>query len=315
MRIFVGTWFFTSPNGEKLYYPGVGSDSDTWQFAKTYWHSLLTCLYSLSRSAKVASSTDKEIIPFVCLNSPPPSQLLDQIDYSEFIRIHGIEEFGFSPKSNVNQSIPFASQIHIYEVLATLYSKMSKDDLLILLDCDVYCAHFPEVAAIHSVIERGYYWFHQAWPSDYIVNGTSSQKLSRIIDAEMGISVAIDRFVGGEIFALTRRSLECFLSEAAGYLYLYNKYMLTEEVLNTAILHKLEWTERCPEKLIERIWTDKSNFCNLASVSLDVPFLHMPAEKQKGFYSFYHDVLLDNLGKDRVWPLPWEEISTRFRLI
>jgi len=315
MKIFAGTWFFTSPHGEKNYYPGVGGDSDTWQFAKTYWHSLLTCLYSLSRSAKLTSNLDAEIVPFVCLNSPPPSQLLDQFDYSEFILINGIEEFNFSPKSFVDQSRSFASQIHIYEVLSSLYSKMSSDDLLILLDCDVYCAHFPRVDVIRTVIERGYHWFYQSWPPDYLNNGTSNQKFASIIDAEMGLSVSINRFAGGEIFALTQSFLGRFLDEVAHYLPLFNKYMLTEEILNTAILHKLGWTETCSENLIERIWTDKSKFCNLTSVSLDVPFLHMPAEKQKGFYSFYHDVLLDNLGRNRVWPLPWAEISSRFRLI
>lgn len=314
MKIFAGSWFFSSPINQKIYYPGVGSDSGSWQFAKTYWHCLLTCLYSISRSAKI-STLSSSVVPFLCLNSSPPEQLKAQLNYHSFLSEHGISEFFFNPESDVDESLPFATQIHIYEVLKVLYREMSEDDICILLDCDVFCSHFPSESVLESVVNRGYHWFFQSWPSDYSLNGTSPAKLARIMSEEMGINdQSVDKFVGGEIFALTRKSLGSFIDCASAYVYLYNKYSLTEEVLNTALLFKLGWSALSSERLVDRIWTDASKFCNLSSVSLDVPFLHMPAEKQNGFYSFYHDILLQDLGKDLPWPIPSAQIASRFRL-
>lgn len=124
----------------------------------------------------------------------------------------------------------------------------------------------------------------------------------------------VNNFVGGKFFAFRKNHLNKFLQIAEFYLYLYNEYKLTEEVLNTALLVKLGWSFDTSDGFIERIWTDKETFCNLTSVDLRVPFLHMPAEKQMGFYTFYHDILMSGRSKEITWPIPWDQMAHRFRL-
>lgn len=72
-----------------------------------------------------------------------------------FLQEHEISEYFFEPRELVDQQIPFASQIHIYSALARLSLAMEEDDLLILLDCDVFCQHLPSDHQFSLINDRG----------------------------------------------------------------------------------------------------------------------------------------------------------------
>ena len=315
MANFLATWFYSSPAGEQIYYPGVGTNSDEWLFKKTYWHCILTFYDRLARIYPLLDSNSPKRLLF--LNEPPPYEEISfQIDLRDFFSKRNVEIVFFDSKfKGVSSNNVFASQFHIYDVLRAGLPLLGDEDTLTLFDSDVLPLSPVDPTYFSDLLASNFSYYPLAWSKDHINNGVSLVEfLSSLKACAAFVSpcgkdhVASDLFernplfLGGELLGFTKNGLQVFLSR----IHSLSEFALcdpqckvtTEEQLNTITHFLLEKPFVNADSIIRRVWTDESKYRNVLPSDRSLPFVHLPAEKLYGFYRYYHEVILGFPGPE-----------------
>ena len=313
MTNFIATWFYASPPGERIYYPGVGDNSDSWAFKKTYWHCILTFF---DRIHRIYSQEGLSLRPLLFLNSAPPLQeISSQIDLSDFFNKCLVDIKYFSPAFHgVESGTTFSSQFYIYDVLRSAYAFMEDDDTITLLDSDVLPLLPLSSDYFASLKCVGQAFYPLKWPSDFVNNGLTldeftSTLMSLFNDKDLEEDAALDfarnsvsYFLGGEFLAFSKPALGIFLDKldsVSDYVVGDSVHQIrTEEHLNTIVQLLLDQSFIDASSLVRRVWTDPTKFFNVEDSDRQLPFVHLPAEKLQGFYRYYHEVILGMSGPD-----------------
>lgn len=174
---YLATWFYSSPSGQKIYYPGVGSNSDEWAFQKTYWHCILTCMDRLACIYR----GDPSIRLVVFLSEKAPFEAIRfQLDLESFLRLRQISIVYFTPQFPLPSSQDkFLTQFYIYDVLDAASKFLNSQDTLTLLDSDILPLNTISAEYFTKVIEKGCAFYPIKWvktTSTTESHGTNSHK-------------------------------------------------------------------------------------------------------------------------------------------
>lgn len=326
MTNFLSTWFYTSPLGENIYYPGVGSNSSDWKFQKNYWHCILTFFDRLYRF-KSNNLIDASFLLF--LNEELPCDAIaDQLDIKKYLSCRDVDVLSFSPGfSGVDKTKTFSSQFFIYDVLESAYSRLRDGDTLILVDSDVLPLNPINDRFFESLHSCGQAFYILDWQRDYVNNDLSLDQFVDILvrSCRNGESLKEEFlsnpfFVGGEFLAFTKSGLGFFLDSVSRMSPLAigesGLSIQTEEHLNTIALLSSEKKYHSAIDIIRRVWTDPAKYRNVLNSDRGLPFVHLPAEKLQGFYHYYHQIILPSAagGQPEDSIMSTEMLSPLFRI-
>lgn len=298
MNIFLSTWFYSSPLGENIYYPGVGSNSDSWDFQKIYWNCIYTFFESHSIHTKNSEFSFRNIL---FLNQDPPTKDLypvNDFDPKNFFERNKIEIIKFNPAHvpSAEDLETFRTQFVMIDIMKEMENVMKDDDLFLILDSD--CLFIKEIpsSAIHELKEVGIQYMKNGWGSSDVSNGLTNNEFNKIIrQLNPSQKEELNYFSGGEFFGFNKKMLVKFNALASS---LYDKNFMnksplqTEEQLFTLILDLIGNHQYSDASVfIKRVWTDQATFRTANELDKNLSVLHLPAEKNRGFHKFAHDFI------------------------
>jgi hypothetical protein len=300
MNVYIATWFYSSPPGEKIDYPGVGINSDGWDFQSIYWNCIYSFFFSADKCCIPKENIEYKFLLFINGEVPDANLYGNAFNPHDFMVQKNVKIIKFSPE-HVPQSQKlkqFRSQFVLIDILSRAQQEIGYDDVLIVLDSDCF---FINPIPLNSLLElktKGLQSYRHDWPDEYVANGLSCIEFNRIVEKLAPQSnCSINYWCGGEYFGFNYDVLKRF-NLIAGDLFSRNfeldKPLITEEHLFTMIFLLLsEGKESLANSFIRRIWTGK-NYNNVSSSDEQLSIVHLPAEKVDGFKKFAHDNILSN---------------------
>jgi hypothetical protein len=299
MKVIISTWFYSSPKGEKINYPQLGSDSDEWAFQKCYWD----CIVSFFHSAK-KNATDISIqYEFWFFTN---KELPDAYDFSlnEYFEKNGVKVIFFEP-FHIPIDPKFAqfnSQFVMIDIFKSAEKYIEKGDCFLIFDSDCIFVKDLPCNKLVELDKIGLQFIKNSWVGEAISNGISNKDFNtssgEIISSDI---LCIDYWAGGEYFGLNSNNLIKF-NEIADLYYQKNlfleKPLMTEEQLFTLIFYIINagvFSEASP--FIDRIWTQPNYRTTNYSLHSNLSVLHLPAEKRSGFKKYAEMIIANEINE------------------
>jgi len=294
-KVWISSWFYSAPDGEKIYYPGVGSDSDTWDYKNIYWN----CLYSFYESAvKHCISNSRyefEFIFFVNDSLPDDSLYKNGFSPIKFFNDRKIRIVKYDPLhvNNTDSLRMFGTtQFALIDIFDIASKLIDNDDLFMIFDSDcIFVKSIPEIS-YEELSLCGTQILKNHWSPDEVLNGAITNKEFNAIASKFinDLDGPINHYVGGEFFGFKGGKLQDFLSTVKRFYQINSELgspLNTEEQLFTAVISDM-YSTGCSESstYMRRIWTDAEKFRNAMPSDSELSILHLPAEKKKGFQLF-----------------------------
>jgi len=304
MNIYISTWFYESPKGENVYYPGVGDKSDTWDFQKIYWN----CIYSFFKTARQhCKSADNINFKFLLfLNGDIPNKGLygNGFEPEKFFSDNDVDLIKFDPKHIPSDDglKTFRTQFVMIDILKKMQFLMNPDDLFLILDSDCIFVKPIPVESFDDLAVRGIQFIPNSWSESDVSNGLNNRQFNEIGEKlSPEIHKKINYFCGGEYFGFSFDKLVEF-NKRVEDLYAANFcldfQLQTEEQLFTLCLNLMRDRDFSDaSKFIRRVWTDAEKFRNAQECDDCLSVLHLPAEKNKGFYKFSEEYIFGENNK------------------
>ena len=285
----ITTWFYSSPKGEKIKYPQIGTNSDDWEFQKHYWNCIVTFFTSAKIQLEKNNNRSYEFILFINEDLPKKYEL----DLDEFFLKIGVRIVKFKPTHipNNDKFTEFKSQFVMIDILKIAENFLDDDDLFLILDSDcLFINNIPAESLLELKI-KGLQFIKNKWKGKDISNGLTNIKYNEISEILIGKSIKpIEYWAGGEYFGFTKQYL-CEFNKVAESLYAKNiglqEPLLTEEQLFTLIIYKIlngEFSEA--SNFIRRVWTKEAYRTTDRTIDQNLSILHLPAEKGSGFKKY-----------------------------
>jgi len=300
MNVYISTWFYESPEGERIDYPGVGNHSDTWSFQKIYWN----CIYTFFETATAHCISNNEInfkfLLFLNKDLPSKSNYDDEhFDPAEFLMRKNVEIINYFPEHIPSADVysQFRTQFVMIDILEKIEKKLGDQDVFIILDSDcIFINKIPEISLV-ELKTIGVQYIKNSWVGDNVSNGMSNQLFNETANNLLKVdNKLINYFCGGEYFGFNKSILSKF-NEEVDLLYSKNSTipnpLKTEEQLFTVAINFI-MNEKFSDaaKFIKRVWTH-DGFRTTDKSDQYLSILHLPAEKNKGFKLFCENYIFN----------------------
>jgi hypothetical protein len=279
------TWMYTSPPGERILHPQVGSESDSRRFQDYYWR----CVFLLFESS---ARMNAQVRHLLFLNREPPAEI-DGVRTARLLDQYRIELVPFAAMTRAPAGYHEAwnTQFLVLDILERLREEVAADDAVFLLDSDVLFNQPVTGALIEALRAHRALLYTIDYGASYPINGLSRLELAQIA-RELDPAFPADTFsyCGGEIVCclgselpaiaqLARRAYLASLDRHAAGLKKFNE----EAHLLSYVYQALGYRTHTANPFIKRIWTDRNRFCNVDGSERDLVLWHLPAEKTSGF--------------------------------
>jgi len=295
MTNVIVTWVYCPPTGSKYVHSQTGADSDTAEVQALYWR----CAASLfASSSAVHNPAGTRHLLFS--NVEPPARIFG-VDLRAMLRENRVEVCLLEKVTCTPMDYYEAwnTQFIVLDLLRHLEGRVDEKDAVLVLDSDCIFRRAISPSARARLANEKALLYTINYGRNYVVNGLSPDQMASIEHQIEGCDLRPDEpflYHGGELVCL--RGDQLAVVEAQGRRVLAaclerhqkRKIKYNEEAhLLSHVYRKLGYPSfgANEEKLIRRLWTDRSITRNIQGNEDELTIWHLPSEKRVGVKRFF----------------------------